>query len=71
MSWIYIKEMRAHIGQEVTLKGWVANRRDSKGIAFVTMRDGTGFCQCVIAEDVVGSEAFEQTKNLSQETSLK
>ena len=69
MKWIYINELSQHVGQEVTLKGWVANRRDSKGIAFVTLRDGTGFCQCVVAEDKV-NDKFEETKSLSQETSV-
>ena len=69
MKWIYINEMSAHVGETVILKGWAANRRDSKGLAFVTLRDGSGFCQCVIAEDKVGDK-FEATKNLSQETSV-
>lgn len=69
MNWIYINEMSKHVGETVTLKGWVSNRRDSKGISFVNLRDGSGFCQCVIAEDKV-SDAFEQTKDLSQESSV-
>ena len=69
MSWIYINQMQDNIGKKVTLKGWVANKRDSKGLSFVNLRDGSGFCQCVISEDVVGNK-FEDTKQLSQETSL-
>lgn len=70
MKWIYINEMSANVGKVVTLKGWVANRRDSKGLCFVTMRDGSGFCQCVLAEDVMGAEVFAFTNQLSQETSF-
>ena len=69
MNWIYINEMSKHVGQTVTLKGWVANRRDSKGIAFVNLRDGSGFCQCVIAEDKV-SEIFDLSKSMSLESSV-
>ncbi|MCB0539767.1 MAG: asparagine--tRNA ligase, partial [Bacteroidetes bacterium] len=69
MSWIYINQMQDNVGKKVTLKGWVANKRDSKGLSFVNLRDGSGFCQCVISEDVVGNK-FEDTKQLSQETSL-
>ncbi len=69
MNWIYINEMSKHVGQTVTLKGWVANRRDSKGIAFINLRDGSGFCQCVIAEDKV-SETFDLTKSMSLESSV-
>ncbi len=69
MNWIYINEMSKYVGQTITLKGWVANRRDSKGIAFVTLRDGSAFCQCVIAEDKM-PDIFESTKTMSQESSV-
>ncbi|MCB9256106.1 MAG: asparagine--tRNA ligase [Chitinophagales bacterium] len=67
--WIYINQLADFVGQKVTLKGWVANKRDSKGLAFVTMRDGTGFCQCVLAEEKLAA-SFEATKFLSQESSF-
>ncbi|MFT4970692.1 MAG: asparaginyl-tRNA synthetase, partial [Chitinophagales bacterium] len=69
MNWIYINEMSKYVGQTITLKGWVANRRDSKGIAFVTLRDGSAYCQCVIAEDKM-PDIFESTKTMSQESSV-
>src|SRR5690606_20289124 len=56
--------------QQVTLQGWVSNSRDSKGLVFIVLRDGTGFCQCVINQEIVGDEAFEAAKRLGQEGSI-
>ncbi len=66
----YIKELEQFEGKEVELKGWNAQKRDSKGLVFMTLRDGTGFVQCVINLDTVGSDQFEAAKRLPQESSL-
>ena len=66
----YIKELAQFEGQEVELKGWNAQKRDSKGLVFMTMRDGTGFVQCIINVEVVGNDAFEAAKRLPQESSF-
>lgn len=67
---VYIKDLSEHEGKEVQLKGWNAQKRDSKGLVFMTFRDGTGYCQAVISLDVVGEESFEAAKRLPQESSL-
>lgn len=66
----YVKDFPALEGKEVEVKGWNAQKRDSKGLVFMTFRDGTGFCQAVINLDVVGEEAFEAAKRLAQESSV-
>lgn len=66
----YIKDLKEHIGQEITLQGWVANKREGKGIAFIVFRDGTGFCQVVISEEDLKSNNFDDTKNLTLEASF-
>jgi len=66
----YIKDLDKHIGKEIILQGWVANKREGKGIAFVTMRDGSGFCQVVISEADICEVDFSDTKKLSLETSF-
>ena len=67
---VYIEDIAAHAGQTVTLRGWLHNRRSSGKIHFLTLRDGTGFIQCVMSKAAVGDEAFGRADHLSQETSL-
>src|ERR1019366_2874281 len=66
----YIKDLSLFEGKEVELKGWNAQKRDSKEIVFMTLRDGTGFIQCIIDKKAVGEDSFEAAKRLSQESSL-
>jgi asparaginyl-tRNA synthetase len=68
---VYISNLSDHVDEEVTLKGWVYNYRSSGSLYFIEMRDGSGICQCVVAQDAVSEEAWEQTEALRQETSLK
>jgi asparaginyl-tRNA synthetase len=64
----YIKDLSAHVGETVKLEGWVSNKRAGKGLFFIALRDGSGFCQCVIDEKDVDAESFQQAKNLTQES---
>jgi asparaginyl-tRNA synthetase len=66
----YIEDIARHEGQSVTLRGWLHNRRSSGKIHFLTLRDGTGFIQCVMSKAAVGEDAFGRTDHLAQETSL-
>lgn len=66
----YISELKDHAGAQVELRGWVSNRRDSKGLVFIVLRDGTGFAQCVVNEESVGAEQFEAAKRLGLESSV-
>jgi asparaginyl-tRNA synthetase len=67
----YINTLSSHVGSTVTLKGWLAQKRDSKTVAFLVMRDGTGFVQVVVDMTVVGEETFDTAKRLTQESSLE
>ena len=42
---------QSHVGKTVTLTGWVARRRDHGGVAFIDLRDGSGWCQVVINDE--------------------
>ncbi|MEO7995769.1 MAG: asparagine--tRNA ligase [bacterium] len=64
-----IARIGAYVGQQVTLQGWVFNRRDSKHVVFLEIRDGSGIMQAVVARDVVGDEKFDAA-HLPQESSL-
>src|SRR5512136_302816 len=69
-SIVYIEDIAAHAGQQVTVRGWLHNRRSSGRIHFLTVRDGTGFIQSVMSKGSVSDEAFVQADHLSQETAL-
>jgi aspartyl-tRNA synthetase len=43
----------SHVGQSVTLTGWVARRRDHGGVAFIDFRDATGWVQVVIRDEKI------------------
>lgn len=65
-----ISQVGKYAGQEVTIGGWLANKRSSGKIAFLQLRDGTGFIQGVVVKAEVAEEVFATAKNLTQETSL-
>jgi asparaginyl-tRNA synthetase len=67
---VYINQLKDHVGQEVTLSGWLYNSRASGKIQFLIIRDGTGLCQCIVEKGKVPDELFEQLKRLGQESSL-
>ena len=67
---VYIEDIGSHEGQEVTIKGWLHNRRSSGKIHFLIVRDGTGFIQAVMSKAAVGDELFKAADHLSQETSI-
>ncbi|HCS9100193.1 TPA: asparagine--tRNA ligase [Staphylococcus pseudintermedius] len=65
-----IKEAKNKIGQEVTIGAWLANKRSSGKIAFLQLRDGTGFMQGAVVKADVDEDIFQRAKSLTQETSL-
>jgi asparaginyl-tRNA synthetase len=67
---VHIEDIGTHEGDEVTIKGWLHNRRSSGKIHFLTLRDGSGFIQAVMSKATVGEERFKAADHLSQETSL-
>ncbi len=69
MNQTYINELKNHIGEEVTLKGWLYNSRSSGKLVFLQLRDGTGIVQCVVFKPN-DDELFENAKSLGQESSI-
>lgn len=67
---ITISEVHQHIGEEVTIGVWLNNKRSSGKIAFLELRDGTGFIQGVVVKNEAGEEVFQTAKSMSQETSF-
>ena len=66
----YISQISNYEGQEITLRGWLHNRRSSGKIHFLTIRDGSGFVQTIMSKASVGDELFQRADHLSQETSV-
>jgi len=67
---VYIEDIAQHDGTQVTLRGWLHNRRSSGKIHFLIVRDGTGFIQAVMSKADVGEELFARADHLGQETAL-
>ena len=62
----------SHVGQTVTLAGWVARRRDHGGVAFIDLRDGTGSVQVVIRDEkLAGQLRAEWCLQITGEVSLR
>lgn len=65
-----ISHVHKHVDKEVTIGAWLDNKRSSGKIAFLQLRDGTGFMQGVLVKSSVSEEIFEIGKNLTQESSM-
>ena len=56
-----------HVGQEITLKGWVARRRDLGGLIFIDLRDREGIMQLVINPETVSKDVMGTAESLRSE----
>ena len=71
MNIVSIKTLSQHVGETVTLQGWVYNKTGKGKLAFIQLRDGTGICQCVVFKGNVGDEQFAVADKIPQESSLR
>lgn len=69
-SEFYIKDVEKYVGQEVTIKGWLYNKRSSGKLHFLLVRDGTLTIQCVMFKGNVDPEVFELGSTVTQESSV-
>jgi len=67
----FIDLLHEHVGELVTLKGWLYAKRSSGKLVFLQLRDGRGFAQCVVFKGDVNPETFENARRITQETSLE
>jgi asparaginyl-tRNA synthetase len=65
-----VAEVGKHVGELVSIPGWLYNLRKSGKIAFPQLRDGTGIMQCVAVKSELPEELFDKIKNLTQESSI-
>lgn len=66
---VEIRHLKSHLGETVTLRGWVRNARTSK-TRFVELRDGSGFVQCVVGAAEANEASYELAGKLTQECSI-
>ncbi len=66
-----IRALGGLVGQSVTVAGWVVTTRSSGKIAFLVLRDGSGYLQCVVSRKEVGDEVWDRCLALTQETSVR
>jgi asparaginyl-tRNA synthetase len=66
-----IDALSRHIGETVTVQGWLTGLRSSGKIAFLQLRDGSGFVQGVVVKNEVDEATFALARRLAQETSLR
>lgn len=65
-----INQVYKHVDEEVTIGAWIANKRSSGKIAFLQLRDGSGFIQGVVVKAEVEEDVFKLAKSVTQETSV-
>jgi asparaginyl-tRNA synthetase len=70
-DWSTVEHLSDHEDERVTLKGWLYNKRGSKSIYFIILRDGTGLVQCIVKEDAVDTDSWEAAGEISQEGALE
>ncbi len=71
MQTVRIAQIGDHEGREVTLAGWLYNKRGSKSVQFLLVRDGSGIIQVVGSRKDLGDDQFDRVQELTQETSLR
>jgi asparaginyl-tRNA synthetase len=67
---VTIETIAEHVGEEVTIKGWLYAKTGKGKLQFLQVRDGTGIIQCVILKKEVPPEVFDAALRLTQESSL-
>ena len=71
MESVRIKELSNHIGQTVTVDGWLYNKRTSGKLQFPIIRDGSGYLQCVVFKKEVTEETWKSVEDVTQESSVR
>jgi len=70
MRQTYIKDVCHHVGEEITIKGWLYNLRSSGKLIFPQVRDGSGIIQGVVFKKNVPERVWSDFERLTQESSV-
>ncbi|HYO78881.1 MAG TPA: asparagine--tRNA ligase [Thermoanaerobaculia bacterium] len=67
---VRIKDLAQHVGEKVTVNGWLYNKRTSGKLQFPIIRDGSGYLQCVVSKKEVSEESWADSDRAGQEASV-
>ena len=67
---VRIAHIGHHVGETVTLHGWVYNRTDKGRLQFIQVRDGSGVIQAVAFKKNLAEDTFEAARHVTQESSV-
>lgn len=70
MPQTYILDVGRHTGEEVTLKGWLYNKRSSGKLSFLEVRDGSGMIQAIVSKKEVDEATWAAAEAVTQESSI-
>ncbi len=71
MSEVRVEDLAKHVGETVTVRGWLYHRRSSGKLHFLEVRDGSGTVQVVVSKQGVTPEAFALADHIGQESSVE
>src|SRR5438445_5671249 len=66
-----IKDLRQHIGEKVTISGWLYNKRTAGKLQFPIIRDGSGYLQCVVSKKEVSEQTWRAVEEVTQESTAR
>src|SRR2546425_3460846 len=70
MDQTYISDVAKHVGEDITIKGWLYNIRSSGKLMFPQVRDGSGIIQGVVFKKSVPEQVWNDCEKLTQESSI-
>jgi asparaginyl-tRNA synthetase len=71
MDHVNIKDLPKHIGEKVTVLGWLYNKRASGKLQFPIVRDGSGYLQCVVFKKEVDEATWNAADAVTQESTVR
>src|SRR5204862_5187584 len=71
MASVRIKDLPTHVGEKVTVDGWLYHKRTSGKLQFPIIRDGSGYLQCVVFKKEVSEETWKAADEATQESSVR
>ena len=71
MASVRIKELSQHVGEKVTVEGWLYTKRTSGKLQFPIVRDGSGYLQCVVFKKEVTDATWNAVDQVAQESTVR